>query len=429
MITQEMSMMIRHLVSEGETKAAAARRLGVSRPTVYRHLKKKDPGKKGTPRPSKLDPFKEYIDARLKDYNLPATVLFEEIKKQGYTGGATILRQYVSKVKQKRVTDLVERYETAPGHQAQLDWGECGRVLEDGTSKKLYVFVMLLGFSRMLFIRFTTSTRQHVLFECLKQGFECLGIPRRLLIDNLKQAVDSHRTHEGPVFNRAFLDFCDHYGVMPTAAPPYWAQVKGKVERGVGYVKNSFLEGREFTDVPDLNQQAEAWLDTLANVRIHGTTKERPVDRHQKELAHLVGSGIYPAFDTRPSERRLVARDSRISFMGVRYSVDPLAVAKTVEVRPWGDLTGDSFDVYLDGQLVASHCRRLKGHPDVVLPEHEAAIRRLCRSQGGKGKRPGKKVRFRQVGAEQAHVARLPQPLVEQRSLSEYEHLLLGGAR
>lgn len=428
MISQEMSMMIRHLVGEGETKAAAARRLGVSRPTVYRHLKKQDAGEKKT-RPSKLDPYKDYIDARLKEYNLPATVLFEEIKKQGYTGSTTILRMYVSQVKQKRVTDLVERYETAPGHQAQLDWGECGRVIEDGISKKLYVFVMLLGFSRMLYIRFTTSTRQHVLFECLKQGFELLGIPRRLLIDNLKQAVDSHRIGEGPVFNRAFLDFCDHYGVMPTAAPPYWAQVKGKVERGVGYVKGSFLEGREFTDVPDLNQQAEAWLDQVANIRVHGTTKQRPVDRHQKELAHLVNSDIYPVFDTRPSQRRLVARDSRISFMGVRYSVDPLAVAKTVEVRPWGDLVGDSFDVYLDGQLMASHFRRPQGHPDVVLPEHEAAIKRLCRSQGGKGKRPGKKVRFKQTAPAEVTTLCLPVPLVEQRSLNEYEHLLLGGVR
>lgn len=428
MITQEMSMMIRHLVKEGETKAAAARRLGVSRPTVYRHLKKQDPDEKRPPRPSKLAPYKDYIDARLKEYNLPAAVLFLEIKKQGYTGSTTILRQYVSQVKQKRVMDLVERYETAPGHQAQLDWGECGRVIEDGASKKLYVFVMLLGFSRMLFIRFTTSTRQHVLFECLKLGLERLGIPRRLLIDNLKQAVDSHRIGEGPVFNRAFLDFCDHYGVMPQAAPPYWAQVKGKVERGVGYVKNSFLEGREFTDVPDLNQQAEAWSDTLANVRIHGTTKQRPVDRHQIELAHLVNSAIYPAFDTRPSERRLVARDSRISFMGVRYSVDPAAVAKTVEVRSWGDLVGDNFDIYLDGLLMASHFRRPKGHPDVVLPEHEAAIRKLCRNQGGKGKRPGKKVRFLQTAPLEAPVI-LPQPLVEQRSLSEYEHLLLGGVR
>ncbi|MHB1443937.1 MAG: Mu transposase domain-containing protein [Candidatus Humimicrobiaceae bacterium] len=192
---------------------------------------------------------------------------------------------------------------------------------------------------------------------------------------------------------------------------------------------HSFLEGREFTCVPDLNQQAEAWLDTLANVRIHGTTKEKPVDRHKIELAHLVGAGIYPSFDTRPSQRRLVARDSRISFMGVRYSVDPLAVAKTVEVRPWGDLTGDSFDVYLDGQLVASHFRRPKGHPDVVLSEHEAAIRRLCRSQGGKGKRPGKKVRFRQAAPEEAATLRLPLPVVEQRSLGEYEHLLLGGVR
>ena len=427
MISQEMSMMIRHLVGEGETKAAAARRLGISRPTVYRHLKKKtdDPA---PARPSKLDPYKDYIDARLKEYNLPATVLLGEIKKQGYTGGSTILREYVSRVKQKRVLDLVERYETQPGHQAQLDWGECGRVIEDGASKKLYVFVMLLGFSRMLFIRFTTSTKQHVLLECLKLGFERLGIPHRLLIDNLKQAVASHRIQEGPVFNRTFLDFCDHYGVMPQAAPPYWAQVKGKVERGVGYVKNSFLEGREFFDVPDLNQQAEAWLDTVANIRIHGTTKQRPLDRYDLEISHLVSTKVYPAYDTRPHIRRLVARDSRISYEGVRYSVDPAAVRKTVLVRPWGDRVGDSFDVYLDGQLVARHYRRPSGGPEVVLPEHQEAIKRLCRGSGGKKGQGRKGVRFCQL-VEKQEITAAPAPLVQVRSLDEYEHLLLGGVR
>jgi transposase len=117
---------------------------------------------------------------------------------------------------------------------------------------------MVLGYSRMTYPHFTTSMKLPVLLGCLARAFAVLGVPVELLVDNMKQAVDQHDATTGTVrWNEKFLDFVDHYGVLPVASPPYWPRVKGKVERGVGYVKRSFLEGRSFTDLADLNQYAQ----------------------------------------------------------------------------------------------------------------------------------------------------------------------------
>jgi transposase len=192
-IPRELSLLIRHHVKEGEPVSRVSERFGVSRQTVYNQLKRQGvEAKPRQPRASKLDPYKPYLKVRLREFDLPATTLLQEIKKQGYTGSMTILKDFVREVKGEQVRTITERFETLPAQQAQVDWGECGLVWEDGRWKKLYLFAFVLGYSRMLFARFTTSTKQHVFLSCLKEAFERLGIPRELLIDNLKQAVEHH---------------------------------------------------------------------------------------------------------------------------------------------------------------------------------------------------------------------------------------------
>jgi len=234
--------------------------------------------------------------------------------------------------------------------------------------------------------------------------------------------VDAH-TREGVRFNRRFLDFCEHYGVAPFAAPPYWPRAKGKVERGVGYVKGSFLEGRRFTDLDDLNRQLDCWIDGVANVRIHGTTGERPCDRWQRELKNLRAYERVPAYDTRPVVVRKVMRDSYIRYSGVFYSVDPVAVGKSVIVKAAGERIGDLFEVYLGSQLVASHRLKPSGSPRVTDPEHERKIRMLTRGR--------KAVRSRELKFEQIlpdEELEIPMPEVQNRSLELYEQLVAGGA-
>ena len=426
MILQEMSMQIKFLAREGLKKADIAQRLGISRQTVYNHLKRDRPfPQRRAPKVSKLDAFKGYIRHRLESFDLPATVLHRELVEKGYEGGLTILRTFIRPLKAEFTRRVTERFETRPGQQAQLDWGECGQIEEDGQWKTLYVFVLVLGYSRMLYAHFTTSTKIPVLLRCLQQGLGVLGIPREILVDNMKQAVDQHDVHTGTVrWNATFLAFAQHYGFLPVACPPYWPRVKGKVERGVGYIKTSFLEGRTFTDLADLNQQLQVWLDRVANVRVHGTTGTRPIDRFAQEQAHLAPLAGLPALDVRPVDHRQVSADSHIHYQGVPYSVDPQAVGQTVTVRAEEERIGAPFAVYLGGTCVASHTRRPAGHGRVTLPEHQAAIRRQSRSgEARPGRNRGKTPRFAQQPVAdfvQTLLARLA-PAVQSASLTTYE--------
>ena len=424
-------MQIKHLAREGVQKTRIAEWLGVSRQTVYNHLNRTEPyPKPRTPRGSKLDAFKDYIRQRLEHFDLPATVLLREIRAKGYEGGITILREFVRPLKQEYTRRVVERFETLPGLQAQIDWGECGTITVGGRSRKLYVFVFVLGYSRRMYARFTTSTKRPVLLSCLKEAFERLGVPRELLVDNMRQAVDQHDVSTGVVrWNDEFLDFVDHYGVLPVASPPYWPRVKGKVERGVGYVKTSFLEGRAFSDLEDLNRQLERWLEAVANVRLHGTTSERPVDRYRAEAAELRQAGAVPAYDTRPVAIRKVGADCYLSFEGVRYSLPPETAGHTVTVRP--DERRDALSVYLGSELVVEHRRPAAGVRVVTLPEHAEAIRALTRGSAAKAyRRRGSQPHFLQLAAaEPAGLARLDRlkrvaPVVEVHSLADYERLL-----
>ncbi len=430
-------MQIKFLAREGMQKSRIAERLGVSRQTVYNHLKRKEGEpfpKPRSKRVSKLEPFKEHIRARLECFDLPATVLVQEIRAQGYRGGLTLLREFVRPLKQEFVRRVTERFETLPGQQAQIDWGECGSIEVGGERRTLYVFVMVLGYSRMMYARFTTSSKLPVLLACLVRAFNALGIPKEILVDNMKQAVEQHDVTTGTVrWNKGFLDFAEHHGFLPVASPPYWPRVKGKVERGVGYLKTSFLEGRTFTDLEDLNRQLAVWLDTVANVRIHGTTGQRPIDRHALELAHLRPLAAVPAYDVRPVELRTVPSDSHISYGGVRYSVDPIAVGGTVVVRSEGGAVGDAFSVYFGAHLVACHRRRPSGSPRVTLPEHAAQIRRLTRgSAEAAARRRGHQPSYVQVG-QGGGILLLERiqrsaPQVQVQPLSAYERLLGDGA-
>jgi len=409
-------MQIKYLASQGMQVARVAARLGICRQTVYNHLNRKADTpfpKPRSKRPSKLDPFKAYIRARLESFDLPATVLFEEIKTKGYDGSLTILREFVRPLRDELVRRVTERFETVPGQQAQMDWGECGMIRVGSEFRKLYVFVLVLGYSRMLYGRFTTSSKLPVLLGCLSRAFTALGIPAELLVDNMKQAVDQHDVTTGTVrWNRQFLDFVDHYSVLPVASPPYWPRVKGKVERGVGYIKSCFLEGRTFTDLDDLNTQLEAWLEHVANVRVHGTTGERPVDRYSRELATLRPFAGLPRYDTRALEIRRVASDSHVSYGAVFYSVDPVAVGHTVTIRAEDDSVGSDFSLYLGDLVVGRHVRCPKGTPRVTLPEHAAAIRKLTRGGPEKrGRRRGRQPRYEQCST----------PVVQERSCAEYE--------
>lgn len=284
MIKLEEWVDIVSLHRQGFSIKAIARRLGISRNTVRLALRRKKPPAYVRPATtSKLDPYKDYLLARLAEFpELSAAVLFEEVKALGYPGGLSILKEFTLPYRVRRKEPVV-RFETPPGRQAQCDWAHLGTHLVSGEFTPLYLFVMILGFSRALYAEVVTKTDIDTFLELHVHAFESFGgMPEEILYDNQKVVVLT-RGQAGPVFHPAFLAFAGQFGFRPRLCRPYRAKTKGKVERSIGYVRDRFFCGRTFTGLADLNHQLDTWLKTVANQRIHKTTGERPLDRMQSE--------------------------------------------------------------------------------------------------------------------------------------------------
>ena len=310
----EKHVLLRHYLEQGISKAAKARDLGVDRRTIYRWIEAGELDRERdvegvlygprAPRSTKLDPYTGIIEARLETYpRLTAVRLLEEIRAAGYRGGYTQLKEYVRKVRPRPPEDPVVRFETPPGHQGQVDFADFR--LPWG---KRYAFLVVLGYSRILWLQFfTRQTMQHV-FEGLEAAFSFFGgVPHELLFDQMKAVITKdERAAGGRVTENAeFLRFAHHWDFRVRACRPYRAKTKGKVERPVSYVRSSFFYGRTFTSDEDLNHQARHWLDHVANVRTHGTLKERPVDRFEQErdLLRPVASRLYRSLVLSPEAK------------------------------------------------------------------------------------------------------------------------------
>ena len=303
MIGWEERVLLRHYLEQGMTKTAAAELLGVSRRTVHYWIETgqldRDLSEETVaygPRPAvpcKIDPYKGIILSRLAEYpKLTAKRLFDEIRAAGYPGGYTQVKEYVREVRPRPPEEPLVRFETPPGHQAQVDFADF--VLPWG---KRFALLVVLGYSRLLWLRFFPGKTMAHLFEGLDEAFGYFGgVPRELLFDQMKAVVLSDKRGEGGRIteNAEFLRFAHHWGFRVRACRPYRAKTKGKVERPVSYVRSSFFYGRTFTSDSDLNAQARSWLDQVANPRIHGTLKERPIDRFERERSELEPLALRP---------------------------------------------------------------------------------------------------------------------------------------
>jgi transposase len=303
MIGWEKRVLLRHYLEQGMTKTAVAERLGVSRRTVHHWIETgqldRDVSERTVrygprpPVPRKIDAYKEIIVSRLAEYpELAAKRLFDEIRAAGYEGGYTQVKEYVRKVRPRPPEEPVVRFETPPGRQAQVDFADFR--LPWG---KRFALLVVLGYSRQLWLRFFPRKTMQYLFEGLEEALAFFGgVPSELLFDQMKAVVLSDERNAGGRIteNAEFLRFAHHWGFRVRACRPYRAKTKGKVERPVRYVRSSFFYGRTFTSDSDLNHQARHWLDTVANVRIHGTLKERPVDRFERERGKLGPLALRP---------------------------------------------------------------------------------------------------------------------------------------
>lgn len=366
------------------------------------------------PRARKIDPFVPYLEERMVEGVLNARKLYGEIRLMGYPGKETLVRAFVQPFREARREQATLRFETEPGEQAQVDWGHFGLINHYGRQRRLYAFVLTLGWSRAMYLEFTASADAAWFLRCHMHAFDYLGgCPRQVLHDNLKTAV-LHRDADGSIhWNPRYLDFADYHGFTPRACQPYRAQTKGKVESGVKYVRGNFWPGLKFVDLADLNRQAWVWLDIVANVRIHGTTGEVPFDRLPLEgLQSLLGK---PAYDTSLISYRRSSRDCLVSYEGNYYSV-PAAHAKQrllVKETEHGQL----IVLTLEGEEIARHRLAAGRNQRIIEPIHYQGIH----TQTWPTKRAG----ATQIQVAAPELASLSDtPTVEVRPLSLYDQVL-----
>lgn len=299
MIGKEEYMEIKILKKQGKSIREISRVTGLSRNTVKKYLRSAaDPRyKQRDKRPEKLDPFKAFIEDRIKaalPHRLPAPVLTREIQQLGFDGCERLVRKFVATIYAVKAPEPLVRFETEPGKQMQADWCEFRKGKDP-----LYAFVATMGFSRSTFVAYTTSQAFNVLRECHEAAFSFFGgVPHEVLYDNMKTVVlernafgeGKHRFHPG------LWDIAKHFGFMPRLCKPYRAKTKGKVERFNRYLRYSFhyplvsrLKQAGLTlDVVTANMEVQRWLDEVANCRIHGETNERPCDRLEIERPALL---------------------------------------------------------------------------------------------------------------------------------------------
>lgn len=328
MMSKETQLEIRILARRGMSIRAIASELAISRNTVRRYLRGeavKEPARRGPGRPRALSLYEDWLRRGIEGaapIDIPAPVLHREITAMGYTGSERSVRRYCATIKPVTAEDPLVRFETPPGHQAQMDWGEYRLA-----GRRVYAFLSVLGFSRWLYLEYVDSTRSDVLIDCHRRMFEAFGgVPREILYDNMKTAVvqrnaygnGRHRFHDD------LWALAKECGFRPCLCQPYRPRTKGKVERAIQYAASSFfyplvtrlaMQGRT-PELDEINAESRLWRQSVANVRIHATTGERPADRLKIEQAAMSsylgqvprasyerGESRYPRFPLQRSPR------------------------------------------------------------------------------------------------------------------------------
>ena len=322
----------------------------------------------------------------------------------------SVLKRYLQPQRKEALTVAVRRFETPPGHQAQVDWGDQGDITSpDGTRHKLNAFVMTLGYSRALFCDIAPDQKLPAFLRLHEAAFAYLGgVPHEILYDNTKTVVLKTLTEgvdaRGEVkLNPAFADFARYWGFTPRLCRPYRPQTKGKVESGVKYLRTNFLCGRDASDLPDLRQQMRVWVADVANGRVHGTTHRVVGEAWAEEKPALQSAAHRRAYPLVVEAVRRVTRDAFVSFKSNRYSVPWQHAGKEVFVREVGAVV----EIVREEQQLAVHSLCLGQHQTLTIAAHHAGIPTQAPRSG--------KARLSLKGSA---------PQVEVRSLDAYEALL-----
>jgi transposase len=413
MINRDKHGAVVELRQRGTPKKVIARMLGISVKSVRRILARPEwtPYTRRPAGSKVLAGFEEFLTRRAPEVDFNAVVLYQEAKLFGYAGCYEMIKLFVRPMREafRREVEATLRFETAPGRQGQVDWGTSAVWLGERRVRTRF-FAMVLGYSRRMFARGFPNERMASLTAGHEAAFAWFGgAPHELLYDNPKTIVRDRNRETGEVeMNATFRDFLRHYGVRPRFCHPYRARTKGKIESGIKYIKKNFLAGRRFRDLDDLNRQLEEWLLTVADVRVHGTTGVRPIDRFPQET--LIDVRHVPPYRLDSPVLRQVGSDARVCFQTNRYSVPWRLVGRQVEVR----VENDEVVLLFDGQTVARHAVLAGRFQESVDPSHFRGLFRTIVSE---------------EPSQPPHDPRFPVEDVMVRDLALYDQLAgIGGA-
>ena len=342
--------MIRNMREKGMGIKSIARELNISRNSVRKYLKSEPKNKQNRRKGSKLDPYREKIRELINKHNLSSVRILEEIRKMGYDGGYTILKDYCHELRRDRRIQAVYRYETDPGKQSQVDFGEFGHIDMDGKSRKLYAFSMILGYSRMRYVEFTTDITTENVIRMHINAFSFFGgFTDTILYDNMKQVVIDRKIRASESrFNQKFMDFAEYYGIVIRLCYPYRPETKGKIENTIKYLRYNFWSGRTFESLSDINVQCREWLKKV-NSQVHGTTHEIPLHRMKDERLNPLST--VPPYMTRKEESRKISRDCYVSYKGNRYSVPWKYAGRECRIIE----ESATLKIQVDSTIVADH--------------------------------------------------------------------------
>jgi len=366
---------IRALHVDGVPKKAIARRLDIDVRTVRKYMRRFDAGDTALERaavPRKLDPFQELIEQKVIA-GLTAVQIHQDLQELPDFDASypTVQRE----VKALRREDPVVycRMRFLPGEEAQIDFGEIGKLLVDGKLRKVYLFAMTLCFSRLAYYELVLDQTVPTFLGAIRRGFEYFGgVPARLKPDNLRSAVIIDRLGQR-YYQDDFFRFCRHYGTVPDAARVRTPTDKARVERDIGYAKTSCFNGRGLKVFEEAQEHLVRWRETVANVRLHGTTRRRPVDLFQEERNELRPLPEDPYLALHMG-RYKVRKDCHIQLKGNFYSVPHHLVGKSVLVR----LSESTVAISFEDEKVAEHPRARGAGQDVTDLEHYPVSKRVA---------------------------------------------------